>query len=80
MNKEIIQQEKISYIAIGYELIGVSYSNADRICKVKLNLIADDEQKYDYPELTLWEDDEYDAAGQWTDSDVDNRILELLNN
>lgn len=80
MNKEIIQQEKISYIAIGYELIGVSYSNADRICKVKLNLIADDEQKYDYPELTLWEDDEYDAAGQWTDSDVDGKILELLNN
>lgn len=80
MNKEIIQQEKISYIAIGYELIGVSYSNADRICKAKFNLIADDEQKYDYPELTLWEGDAYDLAGQWTDSDVDNRILELLNN
>jgi hypothetical protein len=78
MNKEIIQQEKISYIAIGYELIGVSYSNIDRICKAKINLIAEDEQKYDHPELTLWEGDEYDAAGQWTDNDVINRIEYLL--
>lgn len=79
MNKEIIQQEKISYIAIGYELVGVSYSNADKICKAKINLIAEDEQKYDYPELTLWEGDTYDTIGQWTDTDVDNRITEIFN-
>jgi len=80
MNKEIIQQEKISYIATGYELLNVFYSNTDRICKVKLNLLSEDGQKYDYPEITLWENEIYDAIGQFTDEDVDNRILEILNN
>lgn len=27
--------------------------------------------------ITLWKDAEYDAAGQWTDADVTNRVLEL---
>jgi len=29
-------------------------------------------------ELTLWNKATYDAAGQWTDQDVVNRIQELL--
>ena len=29
--------------------------------------------------ITLWEGDDYDAIGQWTDTDVQNRILELFN-
>jgi hypothetical protein len=28
--------------------------------------------------IVLWEGDAYDAAGQWTDSDVTARILELF--
>lgn len=27
--------------------------------------------------ITLWEGAAYDAAGQWTDTDVTNRVLEL---
>lgn len=27
--------------------------------------------------ITLWKDAEYDAIGQWTDTDVQNRIVEL---
>jgi len=27
----------------------------------------------------LWEGEEYDAIGQWTDTDVDNRLLEIYN-
>ena len=30
--------------------------------------------------LTLWSESDYDAVGQWTDTDVQNRITELLNN
>lgn len=31
-----------------------------------------------YPStLVLWKDAEYDAIGQWTDTDVINRVLEL---
>jgi hypothetical protein len=29
--------------------------------------------------LILWEGDSYDEIGQWTDSDVQSRIIELLN-
>ena len=27
--------------------------------------------------ITLWEGDEYDAIGQWTDSDVQTKLTEL---
>ena len=27
--------------------------------------------------INLWKDAEYDAIGQWTDADVQNRIVEL---
>lgn len=30
--------------------------------------------------ITLWQDAEYDAIGQWTDTDVINRIKELYEN
>jgi len=29
--------------------------------------------------LILWQDETYDAIGQWTDTDIQNRILELIN-
>lgn len=80
MNKEIIKQEKVSYIATGYELISVSYSNTDRICKAKINLLSDDGQKYDHPEIVLWEGDDYDIVGQFTDQDVEDRIVQVIDN
>ena len=31
-----------------------------------------------YPDrIVLWQDDDYDAIGQWTDADVINRIKEI---
>jgi hypothetical protein len=30
-------------------------------------------------DLTLWEGDAYTAIGQWTDSQVQSRVLELIN-
>jgi len=30
--------------------------------------------------ITLWSGSQYDAIGQWTDTDVENRINEILNN
>ena len=29
--------------------------------------------------LVLWQGATYDSIGQWTDTDVENRILELIN-
>ena len=31
-------------------------------------------------QVLLWEGAAYDAIGQWTDTDVQNRLLELYNN
>lgn len=34
----------------------------------------------DHPEariILLWEEESYDAIGQWTDTDVDNRLKEI---
>jgi hypothetical protein len=30
--------------------------------------------------ITLWEGDTYTSIGQWTDTDVENRLLEIYNN
>lgn len=32
-----------------------------------------------YKTLELWQGEAYDLAGQWTDTDVNNRIAEILN-
>lgn len=29
--------------------------------------------------LVLWQGETYDSIGQWTDTDVENRILEIIN-
>lgn len=29
-------------------------------------------------QVTLWESDSYDRIGQWTDSDVESRLIELF--
>ena len=79
MNKKIIQQPEISFIAVGYTAPSISYSNADKIAIAKVNLIADDGQEYDYPQVILWEGDAYDAIGQFTDTDVASRIEEIFN-
>ena len=78
MNKEIIQQAEISFIAVGFTTPSISYSNANKIATAKFNLIADDGQEYDYPQVTLWEGDAYDAIGQFTDIDVTNRLIEIF--
>jgi hypothetical protein len=31
-------------------------------------------------QVVLWKDADYDAIGQWTDTDVANRLLELYGN
>ena len=30
-------------------------------------------------EIILWEGDDYDTIGQWTDTDAQNRLLEIYN-
>jgi len=78
MNKEIVLQEKRSFVAVGFTT-PITTDNPDaKTIVAKFNLIADDEQRYDYPEMLLWSCDAYDEIGVWTDEDVVSRIEELL--
>lgn len=79
MNKKIIQQQEISFIAIGFSTPITTDNPATKTVTAKFNLIADDGQQYDYPEMLLWNSDEYDSI-VWTNEDVVNRITELLTN
>lgn len=49
-------------------------ANKRVICNIKI--ITSGEPIY--KELTLWEGADYDKIGQWTDGDVENRIIEIL--
>lgn len=79
MKKQIILQPEIKYTATGYTKPIITDNPIERTITAKVNLIADDEQQYDYPPLVLWTGDEYEKAGQWTDEDAVKRLEELLN-
>ena len=79
MNKKIILQPEVSVTATDYELIVYNESVINKFVKAKVNLIADDLQKYDYPEFVLWQDDDYINIGDWTDAQARTRIEEILN-
>ena len=48
----------------------VTYNNRAKTCTVTFEPIG--------KKLVIWEGDAYTAAGQFTDEDVDKRILEVL--
>jgi len=48
----------------------VTYNNTDKIAFVVFNKIN--------RKLTLWEGKDYDNAGEFTDSDVDARVIKLM--
>jgi hypothetical protein len=48
----------------------VTYNNTDKIAFVVFNGIN--------RKLTLWEGKEYDNAGEFTDADVDARVIKLI--
>jgi hypothetical protein len=77
MNKKIIIQQEQSFIAVGFSTPVTTDNPATKTVTAKFNLIADDNQQYDYPEMLLWNSDEYDSI-VWTNEDVVNRINELL--
>lgn len=79
MNKKIILQPEVSVTATDYEIISYNESVLEKYVKVKVNLISEDLQKFDYPEFILWSGDDYDAIGQWTDEQAKVRIEEILN-
>ena len=78
MNIKIITQPEISIIVNNYTNAIITDNPIDKIITAKFNLIAENKQEYDYPQLTLWQNEEYDTIGNWTNEDVNKRIEELL--
>ena len=78
--KKIILQPEISYTAVDYTKPIVTDDPINKVVTAKLNMIADDGQMYDYPSITLWSGVDYDAIGQWQDTDVQKRLTEIFSN
>jgi hypothetical protein len=78
MRKEIILQPEIKYIVVDFTKPVVTDDPNNKVVIAKFNLIADNNTQYDYPPLIVWSESDYDTAGQWTDTDLHNRIEFLL--
>lgn len=79
MEKKIILQQEISIMVNGFTSPVITDNLLEKIVTAKINLIANDKQQYDYPPMILWQGEEYNNIGQWTDEDANNRIIEILN-
>jgi len=79
MNIKIIIQPEISVIAIGYTAPTITDNPVNKTITAKFNLIANNQQEYDYPLIVLWDELDYDKIGQWTDEVVAKKINEILN-
>lgn len=79
MNIKIIIQAEISVIAIGYTAPTITDNPETKTIIAKFNLIANNNQEYDYAPIVLWDKTDYDNIGQWTDENVAKRIIEILN-
>jgi hypothetical protein len=77
--KKIILQPEISYIAVNFTAPIVTDNPNDKTIIAKFNLISEDGQKWDYPNTILWQDSAYDSIGIWTDIDVRNRVIQIIN-
>jgi hypothetical protein len=67
--KKVILQEEKSKI--------VSTLTINRVVDLpKKKVVRAFVEEIDGP-ITLWEGADYDAAGQWTDTDVQNRLIQL---
>jgi hypothetical protein len=79
MQKKIILQAELSMVAVNFSAPIITDNPTEKNITAKINLLDEANNAYDYPQIVLWQDEEYDKIGQWTDSDVNNRILEILN-
>lgn len=66
--------------------INIQIGETVSVSEIKINHVMDEYARKrvvvyfenGLPPRVLWEGDAYDAIGQWTDSDVEARILELF--
>lgn len=76
LNSPIIIQSEIKTDNI--RELGRSENKEQKIVSVSLFMGTDSKGEAIRKNLVLWKDAEYDAIGQYTDTDVANRIKQLL--
>lgn len=80
--KEVTIVESVKATIAKFSEPKIIYSNEDKTCLAIFYVFSKNEdesfKEEGRKELMLWSGDAYDAIGQWTDTDVKNRIVELL--
>lgn len=78
LEKQIITQPEIKLNIIGFEVTGAYDNRTDKTVIANVNLIDADGIKYDKSGIVVWHGEEYDNAGQWTDSDLEQALISLI--
>jgi hypothetical protein len=76
LNKEIFAQEPIITHEVYYEKIVDDSTLKTVSTEIRLGKLPNG--GYIWRILVLWEGEEYDAIGQWTDAQAEARIKEIL--
>jgi len=76
--KTIVLQPEITANITGFEVYFMADDPINKIVIASVNLIADTGEKIDRSNIIVWKDEEYDLAGQWTDEDLHNKLIQLL--
>ncbi len=79
MNKKIILQKEVSINVVGFTTPTITDDRLNKKVTAKFNYKLENEQQQECEPIELWVGEAYDAIGQYTDSDVDQRITEILN-
>ena len=77
--KTIVKQPEIKIDVVGFEVYSVTDTPATQTVVAKINLITATGEKHDRSGIVVWQGDAYTTAGQWTDSQLEERIAEILN-
>ena len=77
--KTIVTQPEIKINVVGFEVTSVLDNPINKTVTANVNLITDTGEKYDRSGVIVWQGEAYDLAGQWTDSQLEERIAEVLN-
>lgn len=76
--KTIVTQPEIKINVVGFEVTSVLDNPISKTVTANVNLITDTGERFDRSGVIVWHGEAYDLAGQWTDTDLQNKLLEIL--
>ena len=76
--KTIVTQPEIKINVVGFEVTSVLDNPISKTVIANVNLITNTGEKHDRSGVIVWQGEAYDLAGQWTDTDLHNKLVEIL--